>query len=123
MQLEDLKEHRERKAAEAQAKSLERMRVAHGVAEQMRELLADPKWNIYAGRLEELRARAERQAVAAAQTLTDGTFLDPKEYGQLRMTLSTARALAAAYGHSVSLITELVKAGELPPDVGAEGKI
>ena len=88
------------------------LRQATRKAQTMAELITDPRWASYAQELREMKVACEGLAKGAESALTGSRWLDPKEYGQAKLSLAVLQTYADAYGKALEMVEVLIARGE-----------
>lgn len=109
--LEDIKPYLDKRRLEAKDKYTGQLRRIQVEAERMSELSADPKWELY-GRYVEKKKRESDDALASIRaSLTGATFLDGKEYGQLKMEERYMEGYRDAVVYALGIAKEIIDRG------------
>ena len=110
--LEDLapriKQIREKK----QQEKADQFRSQVTVAEKLRELQADPRWDTYVYHIDALRQNYERAQKGHEQALAGNEFMGPERYGKAKVDLAEAKGAARALALAIEMVTTLIKRGD-----------
>ena len=112
MQLEDFADDFKAEKEQRQSEHLEQLRQQVGVGNVVAEIQGDSKWHVHMNHMNVLIENAEREVAGYQQSLSDGDFLDPKTYGQVRVKLAQAKGFVRGLKQSKDLLTVLVERGE-----------
>ena len=111
--LEDLLDSRRQAAEKKRGAEIDQLRMREHVMLILRDLEADPKWQVLAEHIATESAYIEKQVEYHKARLEGGEFLDPKEYGQLKMKLESAKGYLRGLNRGLALMSELIKTGEI----------
>lgn len=111
-QLEDIQPHLEKKRQEERLKTVEQIRHQVRVAAVMSELQADPRWELWGNHVEAVKAEYKRQEGGYTQALAGNEFLEPKRYGQLKLSQAEARGVVKGIEIAMNMAKVLIERGE-----------
>lgn len=92
--------------AKVEAERVQREQVKAGVKIQLRELLVDPRWEIYAQQVDVCRANAQNSVLILTEKLGSGLSAD--EYVKVLAELRYQSGLKAGFTISLALAKETV---------------
>jgi hypothetical protein len=118
--LEDLVGPRRQVAEQQRVNNIDQLRAREHVSHVLRDLESDPRWWLLAQHLDAESEVIKKQMEYMSARLLDGEFLDPKEYGQLKLKLADIRGYDRGINRALTLMAELIKTGEIAKEKIAE---
>jgi hypothetical protein len=118
--LEDLLGSRRQVAEQQRVNQVDQLRAREHVLHVMLDLQSDPRWVVLADHIIAEGEQLKKQAEYMSARLLDGEFLDPKEYGQLKLKLADMRGYHRGIERVLTLMAELIKTGEIAKEKIAE---
>lgn len=112
LSLEDLQKPLEEVRQQRRDQRLLQVKQMEAVAAAAAELMQDPRWATLQGHAIAIKNRYESTASGQRGRLTNGEFLDPKQYGQLRLGLAKNEGVCIGIQIVLDLAKTLVDAGE-----------
>ncbi len=119
---EEIRAYQSRKQQEkivAQQNVLRRRRLL-GVA--LSVVQGEPKWTTFANHLQALKEQGQLRVNVSQGKLSGPEFLDPKEYGQLKLDISDLTVYVRGLSDALNLIGELIKQGKMATEALKEGE-
>ena len=112
MQMENLLARRREIEISKKSALMTHLNTSVGVGVAVAELQGDSNWHIYASHVEALRQNYEQQARGYEQSLLGAEFLEPKQYGQLKIKLAESKGMAKGLALALDLAKTLIQRGE-----------
>jgi hypothetical protein len=106
--LEEMQDYLRANAMEARSAQAEQQKSREYVGKVMGELLAEPRWELYARHVKALRDTWFDKNQRSVSELTN-SLLEPNAYIQCKVSQAQAAASVLAYDTVLQLITDLVK--------------
>ncbi len=112
LEYRDVKPRLEAVRKQREAERRDQARIAQGVGQTMAELLADPRWKLYAEHIQAVLDTDRKRLNALRDKLSGLAFLNEVENGQARVDAAYAKGHGDALEWTVKLAKELVERGE-----------
>ena len=109
---EDIKPRLDALKEKADHERAEQRRIRQGVAKEVSELLADPRWELYRQHLEQIRDSHEAQVLSLSERLLGGTLTDD-EMHKTQALYQFHKGWSLGLKASIDLAVELVKRGSV----------
>ena len=118
--LEDLLGPRRQAAEQQRVNQVDQLRAREHVLHVMQDLQSDPRWAVLADHIIAEGDQLKKQAEYMTARIVGGEFLDPKDYGQLKVRLADLTGYHRGIERVLTLMAELIKTGEIAKEKIAE---
>jgi hypothetical protein len=118
--LEDLLGGRRQTAEQQRVNHVDQLRAREHVLHVMQDLQSDPRWVVLADHIIAEGEQLKKQIEYITERLVGGEFLDPKQYGNLKISLANLTGYHRGIERVLTLMADLIKTGEIAKEKIAE---